>query len=892
MATEEIQTLLTSPAGAAFRKIDLHVHTPASPDVHDHCAGRTPADVVQAALGAGLDAIVVADHNTVAWCDEVREAAEESGLVVFPGAEISTSEGHLVAVFDPQAPTSTVRELLIRAGISESSFGDTEVISSMRIDDLAKATVEAGGLAIAAHIDREKGFWQVMRSSAVRRKAIHSCGSIAAFEVVDLNVGRDVCNGALGGYTRQVACVQGSDSFPEGGDAHCIDAIGRRLTYVKLGSFTLRALRQAFLDPELRVRLVSDAIPTQPVAIEGLTVTGGFLGGEVFRFSPDLNCLIGGTGVGKSLTLELLRFALDQQLDGSLLPAIGKEVDERLRFALGDEAAVRLVLRKGDDLYAVDRAWQGVRGADPVVSRWDGSDLDPLDDVHVPSFFPIKAFSQSEVIEYSREPLARLSLVDDLIDAASEKRFIAAAISGLRENAVALLEQRHLKAQFEQETARIPGLREEIEGLEKFFDQEVVRQQETWEAEADFLDKVADTISSAIVETASALGDLPLLQLEDDDHPANQQNPDLIARVIGIAERYDKAVVELRDAAATALGDIDRDMKRISDEWKSKHDAAEAEFRVLLASLGGSDVGKASLHAKLSALRDRERELRRVERGLSERILPKVRELENAREALLSNLQNARRALREKRRAKAQDLSDHLENRVRISIGKFGDTRASLEALKELRAGSRVQEQDLQEMAKKLHPVPFVKSMLAEDWQTLEGLSGVSADRFQRLYDNLAESRRIDELYEYQLTVPEDVVRIQFAVESDEYRDIEALAHGQKCTVVLMISLAEGSSPLIVDQPEDALHAPWIEEYIVSTLRRDRGTRQCIFASKSPSILVSADAEQVIAMSADANHGKVEKTGSIDDFDARDRILYHAEGGPDPFIRRQTKYDL
>ncbi len=892
MSTDEIQSLLANPAGAAFRRVDLHVHTPASPDVHDHCAGYSPADVVQAALDAGLDAIVVADHNTVAWCDEVRQAAKGSGLVVFPGAEISTSEGHLVAVFDPPTPTSTIRELLIRAGISESSFGDTEVISSMRIDDLAKATVEAGGLAIAAHIDREKGFWQVMRSSAVRRKAIHSCDSLAAFEVVDLDVGREVCNGAFGGYPRHVACVQASDSYPEAGDAHCIDAIGRRFTLVKLGSYTLRALRQAFLDPELRVRLGGDPMPTQPVAIEGLTVSGGFVSGEVFRFSPDLNCLIGGTGVGKSLTLELIRFALDQQLDGSLLPAIGREVDERLRFALGDEAAVRVVLRKGDDLYVVDRAWQVVRGADPVVSRWDGSDLDPMYDVHVPSFFPIKAFSQSEVIEYSREPLARLSLVDDLIDAASEKRSIATAISGLRENAVALLEQRRLKAQSEQEMARLPGLREEIVGLEKFFDQEVVQQQETWEAEANLLDKFADTISNAMAETASALDDLPLLQRENDDYPANQQNPDLISRVIDIAERYDKAVRDLRSEAPRALGDIDRYMRSISDEWKIKHDAAEAEFRALLASLGGSDVGKASLHAKLSALRERERELRRVERGLSERTLPKVRELEEQREALLSDLQGARTALREKRRAKAHDLSDHLEDRVRISIAKFGDTRASLEALKALRAGSRVQEQDLQQIAEKLHPVPLVKSLLAGDWQTLERLSGVSADRFQRLYENLVDSQRIDELYEYQLAVPEDVVRIQFAVESDEYRDIEALAHGQKCTVVLMISLAEGSSPLIVDQPEDALHAPWIEEYIVSTLRRDRGTRQYIFASKSPSILVSADAEQVVAMSADANHGKVEKTGSIDDFDARDRILYHAEGGPEPFIRRQTKYDL
>jgi DNA repair ATPase RecN len=47
--------------------------------------------------------------------------------------------------------------------------------------------------------------------------------------------------------------------------------------------------------------------------IRSVKITGGFLDGHTFHFSPDLNCLLGGTGAGKSLLIEIIRFALDQQ---------------------------------------------------------------------------------------------------------------------------------------------------------------------------------------------------------------------------------------------------------------------------------------------------------------------------------------------------------------------------------------------------------------------------------------------------------------------------------------------------------------------------------------------------------------------------------------------------
>ena len=50
--------------GLGFRKLDLHVHTPAS---HDFYGDITPEDIVAEAIRKGLHGIAVTDHNTGQW---------------------------------------------------------------------------------------------------------------------------------------------------------------------------------------------------------------------------------------------------------------------------------------------------------------------------------------------------------------------------------------------------------------------------------------------------------------------------------------------------------------------------------------------------------------------------------------------------------------------------------------------------------------------------------------------------------------------------------------------------------------------------------------------------------------------------------------------------------
>ncbi len=80
---------------------DLQVHTDVSP-----CSRATPADVVHAAVTSGLDGVAVTNHDTLAGFDEVDTLAPRN-LTVIPGVEVTTSQGHLLALDVDEPPPKT-----------------------------------------------------------------------------------------------------------------------------------------------------------------------------------------------------------------------------------------------------------------------------------------------------------------------------------------------------------------------------------------------------------------------------------------------------------------------------------------------------------------------------------------------------------------------------------------------------------------------------------------------------------------------------------------------------------------------------------------------------------------------------------------------------------------
>ena len=93
-----------------MKQVDLHVHSSASDGLF------SPREVVRRAHGAGLAAIALTDHDTLAGLDEAAREAVRLGLVLVPGCEISIVHRgidiHLLAYFVGRAPCDLARLLV------------------------------------------------------------------------------------------------------------------------------------------------------------------------------------------------------------------------------------------------------------------------------------------------------------------------------------------------------------------------------------------------------------------------------------------------------------------------------------------------------------------------------------------------------------------------------------------------------------------------------------------------------------------------------------------------------------------------------------------------------------------------------------------------------------
>ena len=94
----DITKITSHSFGAQFYRADLHIHSYgtlrlASHDVKD--ATMTPEAIVQTAIAEGLHLIAITDHNEIGNVEAAILAAGNELLVV-PGVELSTSQGHLL----------------------------------------------------------------------------------------------------------------------------------------------------------------------------------------------------------------------------------------------------------------------------------------------------------------------------------------------------------------------------------------------------------------------------------------------------------------------------------------------------------------------------------------------------------------------------------------------------------------------------------------------------------------------------------------------------------------------------------------------------------------------------------------------------------------------------
>lgn len=122
-------------------------------------------------------------------------------------------------------------------------------------------------------------------------------------------------------------------------------------------------------------------------------------------------------------------------------------------------------------------------------------------------------------------------------------------------------------------------------------------------------------------------------------------------------------------------------------------------------------------------------------------------------------------------------------------------------------------------------------------------------------------------------------------------REFDELSAGQQRSVLLSLLLfAGGSEPLIIDQPEDHLDAPYIATAIVHHLEMAKERRQVIIATHSANLAVLGDAELVVPLYATAGRGRPVDVGAVDRPATLKRVCELLEGGAAAYRRRGERY--
>ena len=92
---------------------DLHVHT-----IYSFDGTATLSSVLTHARRAGLDVVAITDHDEIRGALKAVELAPKFGVEVVPGIEITTAEGHLLALFITEKVEAglSLEETVLRVG--------------------------------------------------------------------------------------------------------------------------------------------------------------------------------------------------------------------------------------------------------------------------------------------------------------------------------------------------------------------------------------------------------------------------------------------------------------------------------------------------------------------------------------------------------------------------------------------------------------------------------------------------------------------------------------------------------------------------------------------------------------------------------------------------------
>lgn len=885
--SQALNEALKQPNGARFYRCALQVNPFA---YHGRHAKQTAfqneaaynAAIVEACHANNIEAIAVTDHFRVSDSQGLVSAARAAGIFVFGGFEASSNDGiHFLCLYDPDKDNSLERmigELGVRNNNALSPNGNKNCL------ELMECVREQGGITVAAHVAADNGLLATLegqpRMNAWKSPDLYACALPGPVDGAPQNV-RAILENKDAAHRRErpVAVINASDvNSPEA------LAEPRSSCFIKMSALSVEGLRQAFLDPESRIRLHSDPAPEPHAEFIAMAWEGGFLDGTRLHFNGNLNVLVGGRGTGKSTVIESLRYVL-------AIDPIGEEANKAhqgvLKYVLKSGTKVSLLVRshhpaKND--YTIERTIPNP----PVVKDENGTilNLSPRD--VVPG---VEVFGQHEISELtkSREKLTLLleRFVERDPNASAQKAKLRLDLERSRGRIADV--QRELKL-IEERLGLLPSLEETQKRFQDAGLEERLKEKSLLVREERILATIKERLAPVSTLRQELAGLLPIdTAFLSAKALEGLPNSALLIEGAAILDRVTAELQKIAGQIEQTVSLANTDVTSVRARWDERKQAAEATYQALLRELQKSKIDG----DEFIRLRRQIEELR----PLQEKKATLTRDLathQANRRSLLdewNNLQSAEYRALEKA---AKRVSKKLADRVRAMVTMGGNREPLEKLLRDEIGGNLAALLDRLRSRDSLSLLDFAqrcregKESLISNYSlppaAAERLAQATPDVFMRLEElELPATTKIE-------------LNTSSEGEPETWQTIEALSTGQKATAVLLLLLLESEAPLVVDQPEDDLDNRFITEGVVPTMKNEKRKRQFVFSTHNANIPVLGDAELIVGLSTgiqnDAVQGRSNERhmGSIDMQPVREMVEEILEGGKTAFEMRRQKY--
>lgn len=882
------------PSGARFFRADLHIHSfPASHDVKDPT--MTPKGIVETAIAERLAIISVTDHNEIANVEATLAESNGRRILVIPGVELSTPQGHLLVYF---GEITDLKDFYGKLAFAERGSADSRCQTSML--DCLRQIDPSKGFAILAHVDEEGGLERTVPGSPPHKGDIINQLSLLGIELrratapISYSPTDPDKQRAAFGKQRIATLGLGSKQFLARvmfSDSHNLSALGknaqgnRRVTRIKTDTPSFSGLRVALQDADARIRL-EDEIPQALPYLMGLKIEGGFLDGQTLHLSRNLNCIVGGRGAGKSTAFESIRCAA---LRDSPSPLIDSEVwPQVLHLVWVDEAGQQHTIR---------------RRIEEPPENVDDADMGPL-------AFPMECYGQGETAQTSARARTDPSALLEYLDSFVSLRAFPSRDEELRSE---LLANQTQIEKAEIEVSKVPQFKrllamtqQQLKTLEKARAREVVTLERKVAEERSLRTQMEEKIGqlstqakrSGTLELAQEICGIPV--------PAEfQVGGSQYKRIRTLLGEFEAKVRTSVSETAALAKQFTTSAARELQSWRireqeittgieaKRKQLASEGVRLDLAYIRKLAADEASYSRSLENLKTWEKHLKELKKARSE--------LLEQRTVVRSSITAARIAFG----IKASRALEGALGELLVSLKYLPDS-LSTEAeqiIQQAMSWRTVQVPRASLLVQQLTVPKLLDAIQTNDAKTISELTDEHGARpfsigdAREIVTRLAEPQNRFALERSPVQDrPKLTVTKKISIDGKTRhvsRDFSRLSLGQQQSVLLALMLSsESSAPLIIDQPEDNLDGEFIYYSLVPVLRRAKERRQVIVVTHNANIAVLGDAEQIIALKSTSDRSMVVAHGSIDDQATKKIVCQILEGSEEAFRRRAQIYGL